>query len=184
MTGADFWEDILQSPTDPGWLLAEDGYEPALEHDVESRFAVGNGFLGVRGSLEQPTQASRPRTYIAGLFDFPEADPPVPSLVFAPDWLRLRLLIDGEELSLDKAHVLEHNRTVDFRRGVLITRLRQKTESGFSVRLETMRFAALSARGVAAQVAFLQVDQPARVDLEVGLGASSPPLVSAATADL
>ena len=176
MTRADFWDDVLKATADPGWLLSEADYEPALEHEVESRFVVGNGFLGVRGSLEQPTQASRPRTYIAGLFDSPEGNPPVPSLVAAPDWLDLRLLINGEALSLENGQALEYFRILDFRRGVLITRLRQKTESGLCVRLETMRFAALSSRGVATQIASIEVDKQLRVGLEVGIGPSSAPL--------
>ena len=62
---------ILDVKRDPAWSLGEDGFEPALEHEVETRFAVSNGFLGVRGSVEQPTRASRPRTYVAGFFQLP-----------------------------------------------------------------------------------------------------------------
>ena len=172
----DFWQNALSARSDPAWMLAENGYEPALEHEVESRFAVGNGFLGVRASLEQSTPASRPRTYVAGLFGFPETSPPVPSLVSAPEWLRLRLLVDGEEISLEKGEILEHNRSLDFQRGVLHSSLRQKAGSGVSVRLEAMRFAALSTRGVAAQIASIEVDQPSTLQLEVGLGPGSPAL--------
>ena len=172
----DFWQNALSARSEPAWMLTENGYEPALEHEVESRFAVGNGFLGVRGSLEQPTLASRPRTYIAGLFAFPETNPPVPSLVSAPEWLRLRLFVDGEEISLEKGEILEHNRSLDFQRGVLHSSLRQKAGSGVSVHLEAMRFAALSTRGVAAQIASIEVDQPSTLKLEVGLGPGSPAL--------
>ena len=66
---ADWAEAALILPADPMWRLEVPGYQPALEHDLETRFAIGNGLLGVRGSLEQPTKASRPRTFVAGLFD-------------------------------------------------------------------------------------------------------------------
>ena len=52
-------DDLLTPPSDMVWFLEEDHYEPALEHEVESRFAVANGFLGVRGSLEQREEARR-----------------------------------------------------------------------------------------------------------------------------
>ena len=65
--------------------MEQDGYQAALEHEVESHFAIGNGFLGVRTSLEQPTLASRPRTFIAGLFDAPPSEVPLPELVPGPD---------------------------------------------------------------------------------------------------
>jgi hypothetical protein len=47
------------APHDPLYRMEQDGYHAALEHEVESRFAISNGFLGVRASLEQPTLASR-----------------------------------------------------------------------------------------------------------------------------
>src|SRR3989304_8478574 len=59
---------LLTATKDPLWTLREENYEPALEHEVESRFAISNGFLGARASLEQPTRASRPRAYVAGFF--------------------------------------------------------------------------------------------------------------------
>ena len=98
----DFWQNALSARSDPAWMLAENGYEPALEHEVESRFAVGNGFLGVRGSLEQPTLASRPRTYVAGLFDFPETSPPVPSWCLRRSGSACVYSLNGEEISLEK----------------------------------------------------------------------------------
>ena len=55
------WRESFET-ADPSWRLEEHGYQPALEHDVETRFGVSNGVVGVRGSLVSPTAASRPRT--------------------------------------------------------------------------------------------------------------------------
>ena len=60
----DWATDVLRKMDDPAWQLGQHTYQPALEHDLETRFAVGNGFIGVRGSLIEPTVASRPRTFI------------------------------------------------------------------------------------------------------------------------
>jgi len=94
----DLLERALEEPCDPLWRLDDHGFEPALEDEVESRFTVANGFLGVRGSLELPTPASRPRTFIAGLFDRSPLKSAVPSLVSAPDWLGMRVLVNGKAL--------------------------------------------------------------------------------------
>ena len=74
------WAAALEPPDDPAWRLEAPGYQPALEHEIETRLAISNGLLGVRGALEQPASASRPRTYIAGLFDTPPGDPAIPAL--------------------------------------------------------------------------------------------------------
>ena len=43
--------DFSLSPTaDPTWLLVEDGVNPAREREIESLFAIGNGYLGMRAS--------------------------------------------------------------------------------------------------------------------------------------
>src|SRR6266498_5921277 len=105
-TRLDWVAAALSVPDEPAWRLEEQGYQAALEHDVESQFAISNGFLGVRASLEQPTIASRPRTFIAGLFDTLPSDPPLPRLVPGPDWLRLQVLVQGEPLALQAGQTL------------------------------------------------------------------------------
>jgi trehalose/maltose hydrolase-like predicted phosphorylase len=83
----------LQPTLEPGWVLNHEGYSVLTESAVESRFAFGNGFLGMRAARSisrGPTWtswlgyirwASWPRCYLAGLFDTPNTEPPVPALV-------------------------------------------------------------------------------------------------------
>ena len=42
--------DAMQPRRDPGWVLTHEGYNVLTENAVESRFALGNGFLGMRAS--------------------------------------------------------------------------------------------------------------------------------------
>ena len=164
------WADTaFAPPSDPAWRLEEQGYQPALEHEVETRFAVGNGLLGVRGSLEQPTIASRPRTFVAGLFDTPPGEPSVPALIPGPDWLRLRVLVDGEPVSLDTGETLAHARALDLRRGAFIADWRRRDPAGRTVRLRALRLASLADRAVAVQVAQVEVDRPVALTLEAWL---------------
>ena len=44
---------VLAGTADPAWIFAVDGFEPMMESSVESRFAISNGFLGVRGDNER-----------------------------------------------------------------------------------------------------------------------------------
>jgi trehalose/maltose hydrolase-like predicted phosphorylase len=136
-TLADWAATAFAAPDDALWRLKEDGYQAALEHEVESRFAISNGFLGVRGSLEQPMVGSRPRTFIAGLFDTAPSEVPLPKLVQGPDWLRFQVFVAGELLALETGQTLAHGRMIDFRRCVLLGEWQQRDPAGRIVRQHT-----------------------------------------------
>ena len=160
------------SPTeDAGWLLVEQGYDPMRESSIELRFTVSNGFLGVRGSrainrgptwvswLHTLRWASWPRTYVAGLFDTPNTEPPVPALVPAPDWLRMRVLMDGRTVLQRAGQTQEHRRILDMRRGLMLTEWRQTDQRGASVKATTLRLVSLADRAVGLQLVRLEVEQ-------------------------
>jgi trehalose/maltose hydrolase-like predicted phosphorylase len=159
----------LVPTADPAWRLFERRRSPGLEHETESRFTLSNGFLGVRGSLDQPTSASQPRTFVAGLFDTPDGPFAVPGLVPAPGWLPLRVSFDGEPMSLAAARTLAFSRTLDWRRGLLLSDWHHRDGKGRIVRLRTLRFVSLADRAVAGQFVQLDTEQPTPVCLEAWL---------------
>ena len=167
----------LQPPTDPNWRFDAYGYQPAIEHSVESRFAVANGFMGSRGSLAQPTSASRPGAFVAGLFDASATSPAIPALVPAPDWLRYRILLDGKNLNLEEGEIVSHRRVLDLRRGLLLTEWRHCDPNGRTARMRSLRFASLANRAISAQVAQFEVAQAGTVALEAWLEPASDHLV-------
>ena len=161
---------VVLAPTgEPGWLLQQEGYDPAREQEVESRFVVSNGFLGVRGSraasrgpvwvswLRSLSWAAWPRTFVAGLFDIPDVDPPIPTLVPAPDWLRYRLSLEGEPLFLHSGELLVHRRTLDLRRGILLIEWHQRDPAGRIIRLRALRLVSLADRALGLQLVRIEV---------------------------
>lgn len=176
--------EALEPSSDPGWLLVERGYDPPREVSIEACFAVSNGFLGVRGSraisrgptwvswLPHLRWASWPRTYVAGLFDTPNIDPPVPALVPVPDWLRVRVLLDGEPVLQHRGEKLHHRRILDMRRGALLTEWRQRQSSGAVVKVATYRAVSMADRRLGVQLVRLEVEdgRPHEVRLEARFG--------------
>ena len=66
--------ELPVAPTaDPGWILVEEGFTLAREHEVELLFAIGNGYAGSRGSLAEGSALSAPATFVAGVFDWRRA---------------------------------------------------------------------------------------------------------------
>lgn len=135
-------------PRDAAWAIEEAGFDLAREHEIESLLAIANGYLGSRGSLAEGTSVSRPATFIAGAFE-PSADVTrVPELVIAPDWGRIRFVIEGEPFSVEQSEVIHHRRTLDMRRGVLLRDCIARGPAGHVTHLRTLHAASLSDRHV------------------------------------
>jgi kojibiose phosphorylase len=138
------------APTDdPGWILAEEGFTLAREHELESLFAIGNGYAGSRGSLAEGSALSAPATFVAGVFDSKPGS--VPELAPTADWTRLSTTIDGQPLRLDRGHNLEHRRILDMRQGILWREWRHQDVAGRITRVHALRFASLADRHLLAQ---------------------------------
>jgi trehalose/maltose hydrolase-like predicted phosphorylase len=129
---------------DPEWHLGEDGFVLTREHEIESIFAIGNGFVGSRGALAEGSALSLPATYVAGFFDHEAGS--VPGLARAPDWAHLAGKMGGRTLELESGEILEHRRELDMRQGILWRHWRHRDESGRITRVEGMRLASLADR--------------------------------------
>ena len=139
----------LARTDDPGWILVEEGFTPEREHELESLFAIGNGYAGSRGSLAEGSALSTPATFVAGVFDSEAGS--VPSLASTADWTRLSGTIEGQPLRLDRDHNLEHRRTLDMRQGVLWREWRHQDRAGRITQLRALRLASLADRHLLVQ---------------------------------
>ena len=75
----------LAPSSDLGWLLVEEGFTLVREHEIESIFAVANGYIGTRASLEEGSRLSHPVTFAAGIYADDPASGLGPALVVLPD---------------------------------------------------------------------------------------------------
>jgi trehalose/maltose hydrolase-like predicted phosphorylase len=163
--------EVLEPTQDPAWVLSHDGYDLLSESALESRFAFGNGFLGMRaarsvsrgptwvGWLGYIKWASWPRCYVAGLFDMPNTEPPVPALVPVADWSRVRILLDGEPLLAREGEVQLAARKLDMRRGVLLSAWTHRTPTGITVTGHELRLLSLADRAMGLQLMQLSLDR-------------------------
>ncbi len=159
---------------DPAWCLREEGFDRVRELQTESRLSVSNGALGVRASLEITTDVSSPRTFVAGLYDMSPSEPSVPTLVSAPDWLRLDLAVDGESVDLEHGELLSLTRTLDLRHGILWTDWQHRTSQGHIVGLRTLRFVSLVDRALGVQSARIEITPAPGTKPRVSLQALVP----------
>jgi HAD superfamily hydrolase (TIGR01509 family) len=164
-----------------GWVLTHRGYSVLTESAVESRFALSNGFLGMRAArpvtrgptwvswLGYSRWASWPRCYVAGLFDIPNTEPPVPALVPVADWSRVRILLNGEVVLAGEGELIRSARQLDMRRGLLISGGTQRTARGVTITGRELRLLSQADRAVGLQLLQFSLDQD---DVDVRVEAS------------
>jgi trehalose/maltose hydrolase-like predicted phosphorylase len=155
-------EHALDPTADPAWVLEVEGYDPLCEGNLESRFAISNGFLGIRGA-RATTRGARwivpPRTYVAGLFDTSGTQGAVSELVPASDWLQGRILLPGGPLVNHPGDVPQHRMILDLRRGALLSNSRFKTSELGTLCLRTLRLVSLGERAIGLQLIQMEIEK-------------------------
>ena len=139
-------DHALKPTADAAWVLEAVGYDPLREGSLESRFAISNGFLGIRGA-RAITRGARwvvpPHTYVAGLFDTLGTKPAIPELVPAADWLKVRISLSGKPLVHHPCDASSHRMTLDLRRGALLAESGLLKAPGVGIRLRTLRLVSM-----------------------------------------
>jgi trehalose/maltose hydrolase-like predicted phosphorylase len=163
--------EVMKATQDPAWVLSHEGYSVLTENAVESRFALGNGFLGMRASRPHsrgPTWvswlgyirwASWPRCYVAGLFDQPNTVPPVPALVPIADWSRVRIVLDDTPHMLADGEFLASVRQLDLRRGLNLGEMSYRAHAGITLSGGELRLVSLADRAMALQLGWFSLDR-------------------------
>ncbi|MEA5579220.1 beta-phosphoglucomutase [Anabaena sp. UHCC 0451] len=131
------------------WILIENQFNPDELHARETIFTIGNGYLGTRGSFEESYPRALSATFIHGVYD----DVPVvyTELANCPDWLPLVVTIDGDRFRLDQGKILQYNRELDLRQGLLSRSLRWRSPTGKTIDISFERFASLADHHVLGQ---------------------------------
>jgi trehalose/maltose hydrolase-like predicted phosphorylase len=163
--------DALQLTPDPRWVLSHEGYDILSESAMESRFAFANGFIGMRAARSVsrgPTWASWlgflrwaswPRCYVAGLFDMPNMEPPVPALVPVADWSRVRILINDEPVLLREGEVKVGCRSLDMRRAALVSTWQHLNPAGICGSGTELRLLSQADRAIGLQIMEFELDR-------------------------
>ncbi|MDR3106842.1 MAG: hypothetical protein LBU05_01385, partial [Bifidobacteriaceae bacterium] len=165
--------DRTRFPVDP-WALTEVAIDQRDMGVAETLFAVGNGYLGLRGNPEEGRAAYEHGTYINGFhetFRIRHAEEAYgfatvgQTMVNVPDAKVIRLYIDDEPLLLTVADLQEYQRSLSFRSGRLTRRLVWRTPSGKRARIVATRMTSFTERHLAVMTYEVTVDRDAPVTL-------------------
>jgi alpha,alpha-trehalose phosphorylase len=141
------------------WRIVEAAYSPRFSGRAETVFALGNGYVGVRGTFEEGRPTVTAGTYVNG---FHETWPLLyaetayglartgQTIVSVPDATQLRLYVDDEPLYLPTARTPDYQRVLDLRDGALTRDLVWSPGSGKHIRVSSLRLVSLEERHLVA----------------------------------
>jgi kojibiose phosphorylase len=125
--------------TETGWELITNKFDPEQTIITGSNFLVGNGYLGYRGTLAEWDKENYVGCIVTDTYD--QADGKWRELCNAPNGLYTKLLVEGQELSAFEGEIVDHQRKLNFKNGVLSREFSWQAERGANVELTTERFA-------------------------------------------
>jgi trehalose/maltose hydrolase-like predicted phosphorylase len=125
-----------------GWNIFETQFDPAQLHHKETLFTLGNGYLGTRGSFEEGYPNASTATMINGVYD----DVPVmhTELVNCPDSLPLTVYIGSDRFCLNQGEILEYQRQLDLRWGIVSRDVLWRSPSGHTVKFHFERMISMA----------------------------------------
>lgn len=145
------------------WAIEAVRYDAKLTGEftgqAETMFALSNGYLGLRGVVEEGTPVREPGVYLNGFYEnrpisygeqaygFPTVGQ---SILNCPDGTALKLHVDDEPFVVPEAEILWYRRSLDLRAGTLNRDVRWMTPAGKPLRLKTVRLVSFAHRHLAA----------------------------------
>jgi alpha,alpha-trehalose phosphorylase len=140
------------------WKFTEAEYSADDLGVTESLFAVGNGYLGMRGNVEEGRETFTHGTFINGFhetwpirhaeeaFGFARVGQ---TIVNVPDNKTIKLYVDDEPMLLSVADLETYERSLDFRDGLLRRNIVWRTPGGKRVKVTSTRMVSFTQRHLA-----------------------------------
>jgi alpha,alpha-trehalose phosphorylase len=141
------------------WSVIENAFHPKFLAQLESMFALGNGYLGMRGCPEEGGPNAENGTFINGLYETRPIIYGEEAYGFAKtgqticnvtDSKIIKLFVDDEPFWLPNAHLLNYTRRLNMKSGTLDREILWETPAGKQVSITSRRLVSFVNRHVAA----------------------------------
>src|SRR3954451_14560795 len=166
------------------WSLRETALDLGVLGQTEAMFALANGHIGRRATLDEGEPFGIPGTYLNSLYElrplpYAEAGYGYPesgqTLVNVTNGKIIRLLVGDEPFDVRYGDLLAHERALDLRAGVLRRRVEWRSGAGVAVRVRSTRLVSFVQRSTAAIMYEVEpLEGPVRVVVQSELVANEP----------
>ena len=136
-----------------GWHIRETDFDLDSLPQSETIFSLSNGYLGLRGNLEEGAPAFERGTYVNGFYEsrpivYPEAAygyaQDDQAMLNVTDGKMISLKVDGDVFDVREGELIEHNRVLDLRRGFVGREVVWESPSGRRISVRTRRLVSLT----------------------------------------
>jgi alpha,alpha-trehalose phosphorylase len=143
------------APTYPveGWHVRETDFDLDSLPQSETIFSVSNGYLGLRGNLEEGAPAFERGTYLNGFYEsrpivYPESAYGYAvddqAMLNVTDGKMISMVVDGDPFDVRTGELIEHNRVLDLRQGFVGREVVWESPSGRRISVRTRRLVSLT----------------------------------------
>lgn len=145
------------------WSIVEKRFIIENNYVSESLFAAGNGYIGMRGNFEEgyagPKGTGLEGTYINAFYESETIKYPETAYGFADksqtmlnitDGKIIKLYIEDEEFDMLKGQLLDYERSLNFKEGILKRNLIWRSEKGKEVKIDIERLISFEHKHLAA----------------------------------
>ncbi|MBO6040165.1 MAG: glycoside hydrolase family 65 protein, partial [Oscillospiraceae bacterium] len=144
------------------WILEKTGYDPEAVLADGNRFLLANGYMGLRGTVEEAGRDSCPAVNLAGVYDRYEDRWREP--VNAPNGLFCSLSLNGVPMTLGVHDARSHRQRIDYRHGVFS----RDTDFG-PVRLRSERIVSMAQANLMAAGIDLEFREDGEAEIRTGI---------------
>lgn len=152
------------------WIVEQNGFEmPDIEMNG-SKFLIGNGYMGYRGTMEEYGAEQLVAVNLAGFSDLADGSNWRES-VNAPNPLYTLIKTTDTELNLSKTTVVSHKQNLDIRNGI---HGRETTFllDGVNVTIKAERFVSMVRENIIAMKYSVAADKPISIIVKTGIDKS------------
>lgn len=144
------------------WLIENNNSSKEAAPDNGNRFLVGNGYMGIRGTLDEHGRDQLAAVNLAGIYDRVGDGWREP--LNAPNPLHTVIYAEGKALALPEMEAVHHVQSLDFYHAILMRKTTWKTPKG-TVTVESRRFADMVHPHLIGQEYTVSVDAPMEIQI-------------------
>ncbi len=160
------------------WMLVDDDFSMVRQelNHKEMVFAQGNGFIGMRGSYDEPVSENEwdscNACFLNGSYEVEDIlytfrrkgmNPTCEVMLRVPDWHMINVAVDDEVFCMPDVEILSTERVFNIRNGVVTRKVVWKTKLGKTVTIHSKRFICLTRKNSCVVEYSVEVDCDAHV---------------------